>query len=64
MELKIMADALKFNKINEELQQKIKDDRENHWVNPYAFKDENAIRRDNSVDKTNLWRPVFVALRQ
>ena len=55
-----MADALKFNKINEELQQKIKDDRENHWVNPYAFKDENAVRRDNSVDKANLWRPVFV----
>lgn len=55
-----MADALKFNKINEELQQKIKDDRENHWVNPYAFKNENAIRRDNSVDKANLWRPVFV----
>ena len=55
-----MADALKYNKINEELQQKIKDDRENHWVNPYAFKDENAIRRDNSVDKGNLWRPVFV----
>ena len=53
-----------MNKINEELQQNIKDDRENHWVNPYAFKDENAIRRDNSVDKTNLWRPVFVALRQ
>lgn len=46
-----MADALKFNKINEELQQKITDDRENHWVNPYAFKDENAVRRDNSVDK-------------
>lgn len=55
-----MADALKFNKINEELRQKIKDDRENHWVNPYAFKDENATRRDNSVDKANLWRPVFV----
>lgn len=55
-----MADALKFNKINKELQQKIKDDRENHWVNPYAFKDENAVRRDNSIDKANLWRPVFV----
>ena len=55
-----MADALKYNKINEELRQKIKDDRENHWVNPYAFKDENAVRRDNSIDKANLWRPVFV----
>ena len=55
-----MADALKFNKINEELQQKIKDDRENHWVNPYAFKDENAVRRKNDIDKANLWRPVFV----
>lgn len=55
-----MADALKFNKINEELQQKIKDDRENHWINPYAFKNENATRRYNSVDKANLWLPVFV----
>ncbi|MCI7264229.1 MAG: HD domain-containing protein [Eubacterium coprostanoligenes] len=55
-----MADALKYNKINEELQQKIKDDRENHWVNPYAFKDENAVRRNNDIDKANLWRPVFV----
>lgn len=55
-----MADALKYNKINKELQQKIKDDRENHWVNPYAFKNENATRRDNRVDKANLWRPVFV----
>lgn len=55
-----MADDLRYNKINEELQQKIKNDRENHWVNPYAFKDENAVRRDSSVDKANLWRPVFV----
>lgn len=55
-----MADALKYNKINEELRQKIKDDRENHWVNPYAFKDENAVRRNNDIDKANLWRPVFV----
>lgn len=55
-----MADALKYNKINEELQQKIKDDRENHWVNPYAFKNENAVRRNNDIDKANLWRPVFV----
>lgn len=55
-----MADALKYNKINEGLQQKIKDDRENRWVNPYAFKDENAVRRNNDIDKANLWRPVFV----
>ena len=38
-----MADALKFNKIDEELQQKIINDRENHRVNPYAFKDENSM---------------------
>lgn len=55
-----MADNIKYNKLNEELQQEIDFNREQHWVNPYAFKDENAVRRNNDVDKANLWRPVFV----
>ena len=55
-----MADDIKYKKINEDLQSQIKSDRENHKVNPYAFKDENAIRRNKKKDKANLWRPVFV----
>lgn len=55
-----MADNIKYKKINEDLQNQIKRDRENHRVNPYAFKDENAVRRNMERDKSNLWRPVFV----
>ena len=31
-----MADNIKYKKINEDLQNQIKSDRENHWVNPYV----------------------------
>lgn len=55
-----MAEKLKYNKISGELQAQIQADRAAHWVNPYAFRDEQAIRRDNTHDKPNLWRPVFV----
>ncbi len=54
-----MAD-IKYKKKNEDLQKQIKSDRENHWKNPYAFQDENAVRRNMERDKANLWRPVFV----
>ena len=54
------SSTVKYKKIDEELQQEIIFNREQHWVNPYAFKDENAVRRNNEVDKANLWRPVFV----
>ena len=51
---------IKYNRIDEDLQQKIISNRESHWINPYAFKDEMAVRRNNVIDKANLWRPVFV----
>ena len=51
---------IKYNRIDEDLQQKIISNRESHWINPYAFKDEMAVRRNNDIDKANLWRPVFV----
>ena len=51
---------IKYNRIDEDLQQKIISNRESHWINPYAFKDEMAVRRNNNIDKANLWRPVFV----
>ena len=55
-----MAYVTHYNNLSEEMQSRIKKDRSGHWVNPYAFKDENVIRRDMSHDRANLWRPAFV----
>ena len=49
-----------YNKLSDELQERILEDRTTHWVNPYAFKDENVVRRRMDHDKANLWRPAFV----
>ena len=54
-----MAD-IKYKSLSAELQERIKEDRANHTVNPYACKDEDIIRRDPSHDKANIWRPAFV----
>ena len=50
----------KYNSLSKELQERIMDDRANHVINPYAFKDENVVRRQMDHDKANLWRPAFV----
>ena len=49
-----------YNNLSDEVQNRIREDREKHIVNPYAFSDENAVRRDMNHDKANLWRPAFV----
>lgn len=49
-----------YRKISEAVQDKIRSDRENGYVNPYRFDDDKAVRRDPSHDKANLWRPTFV----
>ena len=49
-----------YQNLSRELQEKIKEDRAHHWENPYAFRDENVVRRRPSHDKANLWRPAFV----
>lgn len=49
-----------YHSLSKELQETIKQDRENHIVNPYAFKDEDILRRNMDHDKANLWRPAFV----
>ncbi len=54
-----MADT-KYKSLSAELQERIKEDRANCAVNPYACKDEDIIRRDPSHDKANIWRPAFV----
>ena len=50
----------KYNSLSKDLQQRILEDRKKHKENPYAFRDENIIRRDMEHDKANLWRPAFV----
>ncbi len=47
-----------YNKLSEELQNRIREDRARHWENPYAFKNENVVRRTSSQEY--LWRPAFV----
>ena len=49
-----------YNKLSEEIQEKIMKDRAEHWENPYAFKDDNIVRRRMDHDKATLWRPAFV----
>ena len=49
-----------YKKIDKNVLIRIEDDRKNHIENPYAFKDEEVIRRNNDKDKSNLWRPAFV----
>lgn len=53
-------DIQKYKKIEPDLQELILENRKNNWINPYAFKDENAVRRNMNYDKANLWRPAFV----
>ena len=49
-----------YHSLSKELQNQIKEDRERHWVNPYAFSDDNIIRREPDHDVANIWRPAFV----
>ena len=46
--------------LSEGLQDRIRQDREAGWKNPYACTDGQVIRRDASHDHANLWRPAFV----
>ncbi len=50
----------KYDNLSEELQERIREDRKKHWVNPFAFRDEDVVRRKMNHDRANLWRPAFV----
>ncbi|MBQ0078735.1 MAG: HD domain-containing protein [Eubacterium sp.] len=43
-----------------QLQERILEDRANHWVNPFATTNEDVVRRKPDHDGSNLWRPAFV----
>ncbi len=49
-----------YHKLSQELQEQIINDRRENRKNPYAFQDENVVRRNMDRDKANLWRPAFV----
>lgn len=49
-----------YNDLSKELQERILDDRKNHRDNPYAFSNENVLRRNMNRDKNKLLRPAFV----
>lgn len=49
-----------YHNLSKEIQERIIEDRKNHVVHEYAFRDEDVVRRDMSHDKANLWRPAFV----
>lgn len=49
-----------YHSLSKELQERIQEDRDGHWVNPYAFSDKDVVRREMDHDIANLWRPTFV----
>lgn len=49
-----------YQNLSLKLQEQIAEDRRNHKENPYAFRDEDILRRDMAHDRANLWRPAFV----
>ena len=50
-----------YNTLSKELQEKIEYDRQMGWVNPYACKDSEVVRRLKDHDKPLLWRATFVS---
>ena len=52
--------AGEYAELSKELQERIRQDRRNHVVNPYACRDEDCIRRRESNANSLLWRPAFV----
>ncbi len=49
-----------YKKLLPEVQEQIERDRANNTVNPYRFNDADAVRRDPTRDKANLWRTTFI----
>lgn len=49
-----------YIQLSAEIQEKIRKDKEAHKENPYAFRDEQVVRRNERHDTASLWRPAFV----
>ena len=51
---------LNYEILSKETEEKIEEFRRQGRINPYAFKDENVLRRNNERDKASLIRPPFI----
>ncbi len=51
--------TLRYDALSNEVQERILADRARAWVNPWRCADEDAVRRDASHDRANLWRPAY-----
>ena len=49
-----------YKKIDKDLQQQIAADLAAHKENPFACRNEDAVRRNMDKDRQNLWRPAYV----
>lgn len=49
-----------YHNLSEDIQKQIEYDRKNHISNPFAFSDENVVRKYGNHDTATLWRPAFV----
>lgn len=49
-----------YHSLSKEIQEKILADRADNWTNPYAFSNEDVLRRQMNRDKNTLLRPSFV----
>ena len=49
-----------YIQLSKEIQERIKEDRSKHNVNPYACSDESIIRRNPERDRASIQRPAFV----
>ena len=53
--------ALNYNGLSKSLQERIQEDREKHWENPWKCPDSRVMRRyRRASDSPTLWRPAFV----
>ena len=51
---------MKYLNLSQKCIEEIQEKKEQGWVNPYAFRDEDIVRREMDHDKANAWRPAFV----
>ena len=51
---------LRYEKLSEETESRIRTDRENKTLPQMGFDEEKVIRRDNGRDKANLIRTAFI----
>lgn len=49
-----------YIQLSKEMQDRIREDRANHTVNPFACTDEDVIRRNPDKDKATIMRPAYV----